>query len=206
MSGLVKEVADEAADIELSAPDVLADAFLTYERYNVTLIHPDGSRDALLRDVVRIGGVVGILCIDPALEQVVLIRQFRLAAHLATGLGQMIEIPAGRLDHDEDWETAARRECLEETGLAPSRMDFMFEVVATPGVIDERTQLFLAVVDAAALPAQAGLASESEVTLPFALPIEDALRLLDNGRCYNGYLRMALQWLALNRARIAALA
>ncbi len=196
-------MADTAAHVELSEAEVLADSFLSYERYNLTLVEADGEASTLVRDVVRVGGVVGILCVDPVRQEVVLIRQFRLAAHLATGLGQMIEIPAGRLDGDERPEDAARRECLEETGLTPFHLETMFEIMSTPGVIDEHATLFLALVDASALPERAGLETENEVTRPFAIAIPAALELLENGRCYNGYLRLALQWLALNRARIA---
>ena len=69
----------------------------------------------------------------------------------------------------------------------------------SPGVLDEHCRLFLGEVDAERLPRIAGLASENEVTHPFALPVPDALRLLEDGRCLNGYLLLALQWLALRR-------
>ncbi|TCT06607.1 NUDIX domain-containing protein [Aquabacter spiritensis] len=202
MSGAPAVPADAAADAVLSPPEILADAYLTYEHYKVSLTHADGSRAVLQRDVVRVGAVVGILCLDLARDCIVLIRQFRLAAHLATGRGQMVELPAGRVDPGEDRAEAARRECVEETGLTPLRLFPMFELMSTPGVIDEHCALFLALVDASTLPARAGLATESEVTVPFAVPVDVALRLLDEGGCVNGYLLLALQWLALNRARI----
>lgn len=193
---------DAPADAVPGTPRVLADAFLGYETYHIRLTHPGGGESLLTRDVVRMGPVVGILCVDPARGSVVLIRQFRLAAHFATGRGDMIELPAGRVEKGEDVEAAARRECAEETGLVPLRMRLMFEVMPSPGVLDEYGTLYLAEVDSAALPERAGLADENEVTHPFALPVDDAFRLLEGGRCFNGYLVMALQWLALHRAEI----
>lgn len=186
--------ADAPADIRLSAPRIAAQGFLAYEQYRVEL---NGA--VLNRDVVRIGRVVGILCLDPDRDLLVLIRQFRLAAHIATGRGDLIELPAGRVEADEAWETAAARECLEETGLVPRSLAPIHELMPAPGVLDEHALVFLAEVDAATLPQKAGLASESEVTHPFAIPVEDALRLLEEGRCVNGYLLLALQWLALRR-------
>ncbi|WP_127088748.1 NUDIX domain-containing protein [Aquabacter cavernae] len=193
---------DAPADVVLGAPKVLADAFLGYETYEIHLSHPGGGQSVLKRDVVRMGPVVGILCVDPAAGCVVLIRQFRLSAHFATGRGDMIELPAGRVEAGEDIEAAARRECAEETGLTPLRMRRMFDVMPSPGVLDEYGTLYLADVESTLLPERAGLADENEVTHPFALPLDDAFRLLEEGRCYNGYLVMALQWLALNRATL----
>lgn len=193
---------DAPAQATLSAPRVLAQGFLGYEQYQIRLSQSGGAHAPMQRDVVRMGPVVGILCVDPVRGQVVLIRQFRLAAHFATGRGDMIELPAGRVEAGEETEAAARRECAEETGLVPTRMRLMFEVMPSPGVLDEHGTLYLAEVDATHLPERAGLDGESEVTHPFALSIADALRLLEGGRCFNGYLVMALQWLALNRARL----
>lgn len=193
---------DAPAEVTLGPPHVRARGFLGYETYRITLSHGGEALPPMERDVIRMGPVVGILCVDAQRGQVVLIRQFRLAAHFATGRGDMIELPAGRVEPGEDTEAAARRECAEETGLAPSRMRLMFDVMPSPGVLDEYGSLYLADVDAGDLPDRAGLDGESEVTHPFALPLDAALRLLDEGRCFNGYLVMALQWLALNRARL----
>lgn len=185
---------DASAEITLSSPRIAAEGFLTYEQYRVEI-----AGATLNRDVVRIGRVVGILCFDPRRDLVVLIRQFRLAAQLAAGRGDMIELPAGRVEPGEAWEEAAARECREETGLTPRSLTPIHELMPSPGVLDEHAILFLADVDAGELPQKAGLASENEVTHPFALPLDHALRLLDERRCVNGYLIIALQWLALNR-------
>ena len=197
--------ADGAADVEVSAPAALADGFRPYERYHVVLRHADGSAFRQTRDVLRGGPVVGVLTYDPARELVVLIRQFRLPAHLATGRGEMVEIVAGRVEPGEDAAQAARRECLEEIGIAPQALLPMLAFLPTPGLTDEAAQLFLGLVDSALLPARGGAESEVEVTHPFTVSIDDALGALDGGRCVNGYLIIALQWLALNRARLPEL-
>src|SRR5262249_15842465 len=56
------------------------------------------------------------------------------------------------------------------------------------------------------VPERAGAAHESEDTQPLCVDIDVALAALADGRLHNGYLIMALQWLALNRHRIGAFA
>lgn len=196
---------DRPADVEVSAPSSLADGFRPYERYQVVLRHDDGTSFRQTRDVLRGGPVVGVLAYDPARELVVLIRQFRLPAHLATGRGEMVEIVAGRVEAGEAAEEAARRECVEEIGIAPRVLIPMLSFLPTPGLTDEAAQLFLGLVDSARLPERGGAESEVEVTHPFTLSIDAALAALAGGRCANGYLVIALQWLALNRMRLADL-
>lgn len=196
---------DAVADIDLSAPQTLAKSFLTYEQYAVTLRHPDGTVDLLSRDVIRVGRVAGVLCVDPERNVLVLIRQFRLSAHLATGRGELVEIVAGRVERGEDAAEAAQRECLEEIGLQPYHLEPLFTFLPTPGVTDESCDLFLGLVDASRVPEQAGAAAEQEVTRPFTVPVDAALTLLEPGRSCNGYLLLALQWLALNRQRLPEL-
>src|ERR1700740_242238 len=112
-------LADAPADATVSAPDVLAKSFRSLERYRVTLRHADGRASSITRDVLHVGHVIGVLTIDPARNVIVLIRQFRVAAHLALGLGELVEIVAGHVERGESAEQAARRECCEEIGVEP---------------------------------------------------------------------------------------
>jgi len=66
--------------------------------------------------------------------------------------------------------------------------------------------MFLGIVDSTRVPERAGAADESEDTRPLCVDIDVALAALADGRLHNGYLIMALQWLALNRHRIGAFA
>lgn len=198
-------LADAPADVEVGVPAALGDGFRPYERYHAVLRASDGSAVRQTVDVLRGGAVVGVLGFDPERGLVVLIRQFRLPAHLATGRGEMVEIVAGRVEAGEDAHGAAVRECLEEIGIAPRALIPMLAFLPTPGITDEAAQLFLGLLDSAHLPARAGAEAEVEVTHPFTATIDDALAALHGDRCANGYLIIALQWLALNRARLPQL-
>jgi len=197
---------DAPADAAVSAPDVLAKSFRSLERYRVTLRHADGRARSITREVLHVGHVIGVLAIDPARNVLVLIRQFRLAAHLALGLGELVEIVAGHVEQGETAEEAARRECNEEIGVNPRTLHPILRFMPAPGVNDEHTTMFVGIVDSSAVPERAGAATETEDTQPICVDIETALAALDEGKVHNGYLIIALQWLALNRHKLETIA
>jgi ADP-ribose pyrophosphatase len=188
---------DAVAQVALSSPENRGGGIYRYERYRVEL---DGA--SLERDVVRIGRVVVIVPVDLDRDEVVLIRQFRLGAHLALGLGDLIELPAGRVERDEDVADAARRECQEEIGVTPRTLVPIFDVMPSAGSSDEHMHFFLGVIDASMVPERAGAAHEQEDTRPLRVPIVRALDALNGGNLHYGAAVLGLQWLALNRARL----
>jgi ADP-ribose pyrophosphatase len=198
------ELADLPADITLSQPELLANGYCDYQRYRLTLRSTDGAAAAQTRDLIEAGKVVAVMPIDLARDEIVLIRQFRLAAHLANGYGSMIEIVAGRVEPGESAFDAARRECAEETGVTPSELVELFSYLTTPGITDEEVTVFLAAVDATHVVVHP-VSPDGERIQTLRVPIDAAVAALAEGAIRNGPLIIALQWLALNRDRIAAL-
>jgi ADP-ribose pyrophosphatase len=197
---------DLAVDVSLSPPELLGKGFRTYQRYRYTLPGDDPTLDVRTHDLIRFGHIVGVLPVDLARNEVVLIRQFRLPVHLANGKGELLEIVAGHVEANEQLAEAARRECIEEIGVAPSALAELFTYFPTPGGSDEQITLFLGIVDAAQVPDQAGSAAEREETRPLRVPIDAALAALAGGTMHNGLLLLALHWLALNRGRLGEIA
>ncbi|MDB5656576.1 MAG: Nucleoside diphosphate pyrophosphatase [Tardiphaga sp.] len=198
-------IADRAAEVTLSQPVSIGRGYMRYERFEISL--PRDGEDALLqkRDVIRAGRVAAVLPIDLVRGEIVLLRQFRLPAHLATGRGDMVEIVAGRVDGDESAKAAASRECFEEIGVTPDRLHELYSVLPTPGFTDEYVTFFLGFIDAAKVLTRGGLIGETEDTHPFVVPIDTAIAVLGEGAVFNGLMISALQWLALNRDRLHAL-
>jgi ADP-ribose pyrophosphatase len=89
------------------------------------------------REVVEHPGGVAIV---PVLgDSVILIRQYRIA------IGQdILEIPAGKLEGDEDPEHRGRHELEEETGFRAGRMVSAGSIYASVGYTTEEIHLFLA--------------------------------------------------------------
>jgi ADP-ribose pyrophosphatase len=90
-----------------------------------------------LREVVEHPGGVAVV---PVLEDsVILIRQYRIA------IGRdILEIPAGKLEGDEDVEHRGRCELEEETGYRAGRMVPAGSIYASVGYSSEVIHLFLA--------------------------------------------------------------
>jgi ADP-ribose pyrophosphatase len=106
-----------------------------------TVRFPDGSIGEL--EMVRHPGASAVVPFlsDPSGEdpQVLLIRQYRYAAE-----SYLYEIPAGRLNAEENPRDCALRELKEETGCSAERMDELFTMYTTPGFTDEKIHLFMA--------------------------------------------------------------
>jgi ADP-ribose pyrophosphatase len=192
-----RDLADRVAQAELSAPEHPAKGFFDYQRFRVKL--PAGEQ---LRDVVRAGKVIAILPLDLERGEIVMIRQFRPAAHLANGKGELMEIVAGRVEPGERLAETARRECQEEIGVTPSALVELFSYLPTPGLTDEEVTFFVAAVDASQVPERTH-PTEGEYIRVMRVPIDAALAAFNEGAMRNGPLVVGLLWLALNRARVA---
>ncbi|MDQ0349692.1 NUDIX domain-containing protein [Ancylobacter vacuolatus] len=209
MSGRAKagELADRSIELDLTGPEEVGAGFRPYHRFIATFEGADGAPLRQRRDILRVGSVVGVLAYDPAAACFVLIRQFRLGAQLATGEGELVEIAAGIIDPGEEAEAAARRECVEEIGVAPRALLLIARFLPSPGVSDEHATVYLGLVDSTDVPDVAGEPGETELTRPFLVPVDEALASLAApfpAPIANGFVLIALQWFALNRERVAA--
>jgi len=153
------------------------------------------------RDIYEIGRVAAIVPYDPERDLLVLQRQFRLAAHLS-GKGVLVELAAGLIEGGESAEDCARREMVEELGVAPTGLIHAVDFMPSTGWLAEEAHLFIARVDASALPDHAGAAQEAEFTEPFAVSPEVALKAVDEGRIRNGFTVLGLLWFARHRDTI----
>jgi ADP-ribose pyrophosphatase len=94
-------------------------------------------------EIVRHPGASAVVpfLTDPSGDdpQIMLIKQYRYAAR-----GFVYEIPAGKLDGDEEPILCARRELQEETGCSAEKIEHVYSFYTTPGFTDELIHAFMA--------------------------------------------------------------
>jgi 8-oxo-dGTP pyrophosphatase MutT (NUDIX family) len=97
---------------------------------------PNG--EPLELEIVRHPGGAAVVALDEN-RRVCLLRQFRHAAG-----GWLWELPAGKLEEEEEPQATAARELAEEAGLRAGRWHKLGAVLMTPGFCDEIIHLYLA--------------------------------------------------------------
>lgn len=159
----------------LSTSDVYVGRILALRVDDVAM--PGGG--SAKREVVEHFGAVAILALDED-DQVTLIHQYRHA------LGRRNwELPAGLIDKPgEDPVETARRELVEEVGLAAGDWSVLVDVAASPGFTDEVVRVFLATDLAAVDRVMEGEEEADLVARRF--PLEEAVRMALAGEIVNG--------------------
>jgi len=192
-------------DYELLGQETLWQGYFRIERVRLRHRRHDGSWTApYTREVFERGHAVAVLPYDPRLDRVVLIEQLRVPPILAGRPAVQIEVVAGIIEPGETPEHVARRELMEEAGLAALSLRRLFATLPSAGASTETIAIYLAEVDASAAGGHHGLAQEHEEIRVLALPAQEAFRLLDEGRIENAAALLALQWLALHHERVRA--
>jgi ADP-ribose pyrophosphatase len=119
--------------------------------------------------------------------QLLLLRQYRYAAG-----GYIYEIPAGRLDPDEDPAACAARELKEETGCSAEKIEPLFTMLTTPGFTDERIHLFLAT----GLTHGESAREEDEFVDIVVMRLSEALELIQRGEIPDGKTALGILYAA----------
>ncbi|MEN4012169.1 MAG: NUDIX hydrolase [Chloroflexota bacterium] len=135
----------------------------------VQLRLPDGAVRPY--DLVHHRGSVTIVPLDER-GNLLFVRQYRLGAG-----EEMLELPAGILDDNEDPGECAAREVREETGMAASNLLLLGDFYLAPGYSSEHMYIFLAT---GLYPA--ALARDPDEFLQVQpIPVDEALRMAQQG-------------------------
>ena len=191
---------DQGLAIEIIAEERVYDGFRDVDviRYREADRGPE--RD-VRREIMRARDAVAVVAWDPRLERLVLIRQFRVAAHLANGHGMTVEVVAGLIENGDE-EGTVLNELREEAGLTATRIERLCTTLTSPGMSDERLAYWFAEVDASDLVAQAGLDEETEETFPFTCTLAEALAAVDGNQVSNGIAMFAILHFARHFERL----
>jgi ADP-ribose pyrophosphatase len=155
--------------------------FITVCKDNVLL--PDGSTST--REYITHPGAVAVLALLDN-GKLVMERQFRYPLHR-----EFIELPAGKIDANEDILVCAQRELLEETGYVAREWIHLTTAWPCIGYADERMEYFLA----RGLTHQGSKLDEGEFLEVFELTLAEALDWVKAGKIDDSKTIIGLFWL-----------
>lgn len=189
-------------DVEITRRDTLFQGFYRVDKFWLRHRQFDGSMGPeITREMFVRPPAVGVLVYDAMSDEVLLIEQFRVGA-LADAHPWQYEVVAGLIEPGEALEEVARRETLEEAGVTIGEMERVFEFMPSAGGSDERFTLFAAPADLSRAGGVHGVPEEGENIRVNVVSLNHALQLIANGRINNAPCMLALQWLAMNKARL----
>ncbi len=134
------------------------------------------------RDVVLHPGAVAVLPLTDD-GRVCLLRNHRFIVEEV-----LWEVPAGTLEPGEPVEEAAKRELAEETGYTAASWRKLAEFYPSPGVLSEKTHLFVA----RGLTPGAMRPEDDEQLEPVVLPLAEAVAMALDGRIRDAKTLVAL--------------
>jgi len=157
----------------------------------------DGTWQTQSREHYDRGNGAVLLPYNRAGRTVLLVRQFRYPAFVNGYDDLLIEAAAGLLD-DADPEVRIRAEVEEELGYRLVEVRKVFEAFMSPGSVTEVLHFFVAEYDAAMrIGDGGGHPDEGEDIEVLEVEIEEALRMVADGRILDAKTIMLLQHLAL---------
>jgi nudix-type nucleoside diphosphatase (YffH/AdpP family) len=163
---------------------------------------PDGQ--VIKREVEDHGNAICVLPYDPERRVAVLVRQFRAPAFYAADEPDMLEAPAGLLEEDDPTD-CARREAMEEVGLALGTLEPAGAIWSMPGVSTEQMHLFLAPFAAGDRTGEGGgVAGEHENITVCEVTLADLAAMADDARLKDLKTLALVQTLRLRRPDLFA--
>ena len=179
--------------VEILAQEVIAKFWSTLSKVTLKYTRRDGRSEILVREVNDHGHAAAVLALDPRRKTVLLVKQMRIAAHLAGHTDALIEVCAGLLDGD-DAETCAMREAEEELGVRVHDLREVANVFMSPGALTERVSLFIGIYSPEdRITGGGGVATEGEDIEVVELPLAAAYAMIASGEIVDAKTVILLQ-------------
>lgn len=156
--------------------------------------------DLLVREQFLMRSAVSVLPYHAASDTIVLVEQFRAGVLGVLPRPWLIEAPAGLVEAGEALEQVARRECREETGLVLARLRHACDYASSPGGCSEIVRYFIGELTAPPRAGLAGMAGEGEDIRSHAVRLDEAVRMVEDGRIIGVTGVIGVLWLAANAA------
>ncbi|GAB2953675.1 GDP-mannose pyrophosphatase NudK [Hafnia psychrotolerans] len=182
-----------SSKIENIKNQLLSDNWYVLRKYTYDLIKRNGERQPQVREVYDRGNGATILLYNRSKKTVLLINQFRMPTYVnGNTSGMLLETCAGLLDNDSP-EDCIRKEAIEETGYAISKVKKLFEAYMSPGSVTEVVHFFAAEYDDSQRVTAGGGIDDEDIEV-LELPFILALEMIRDGRIKDGKTIMLLHY------------
>lgn len=165
--------------------------------------HDGGGKQTVNRLIFERGHAVGVLGYDPHRDEVLLINEMRPGMLAAGDYPFYDATPAGMIDEGETAIDAAKREMLEETGVALENPVLIHEgAYVSSGGTSEKIALVFGTVDMTKAGGVHGHAEEGENIKTVVMTADEFISRAENGAIKDMKSLVCAFWLAKNRDRI----
>jgi ADP-ribose pyrophosphatase len=169
------------------------------EIFNGRIVHlfvdqvllPNGEESS--REVVKHPGAVAIIAVNKE-GKLLLVRQYRYPL-----AGIIYEIPAGKLEPNENPDDSALRELEEETGCRCEKMEKIASFYSSPGFSDELLHVYFT---DSLIEGRQHL-DQDEFLEVCAVDLEEATQMVEDHRIFDAKSVYAVQYLQLRAMRSA---
>ena len=184
---------DKSFKVEILAQEIIAKFWSTLTKVTLKYTRRDGRSEILVREVNDHGHAAAVLALDPTRNTVLLVKQMRIAAHVAGHTDAVIEVCAGLLDGD-DAKTCAAKEAEEELGVCVHELREICNVFVSPGALTERVSLFIGTYSPDdRINGGGGVATEGEDIEVIELPLAAAYGMIASGEIVDAKTIILLQ-------------
>ncbi len=184
---------NSSASVSILSEEVLSAAWGRLTRYTIAYTRRDGGTEIQIREIYDHGNGSAVLPLDAERGTVLLVRQFRLAAHLQGGSGFLVEVCAG-LNDDLAPEQAVRKEAEEELGCALRDLRHVTDIYMSAGSLSECISLFMArYTPADRFSDGGGAEGEGEDIEVLEMPLDEALAMIARGEIVDAKTIVLLQ-------------
>jgi len=194
-------------DVEVLERKTLFQGFFRFEELKYRhRLYQGGWSDPITREVLHRGEAIGAVLYDPENDLIGLVEQIRPGAFDDANGPWCLEVVAGMVDPGEDdLDAVVLREMQEETGLAPTSIEYICNYMASPGGCTEKLHVYCAIADLSDCHGGvSGLETEGEDIRLLVIPADDVFAEIYSGRFNNAATMIGLQWLQMRRPKLRA--
>jgi GDP-mannose pyrophosphatase NudK len=184
---------------EIIQKNILSNKWGEYAEYIINYTRSDGRVEIQKREIQDNGNGAAVLLYNLELQEIILIKQFRLASQVnGNPSGVIIEACAGLVEND-DPHTTIKKEIKEEIGIVIDKVDMHYKGYATPGAKTELIYFFTAAYPSdILLDNSGGLLSEQEDIVIVRYNFHQAYDMIATGEIIDLKTISLLQYAKIN--------